>query len=1710
MFEERRQPIVVGPAPATSTLLEAAPANPAFDSRTGRALPGNKSLISDPLLRVYNALQDSKARLSPLDFPIAERLQLDDSGAVMVTVTAVDVTTLEPQLQQIGFRTLGSAAELHTIEGWLPVTNLPQAEALRAHGLLGVVPIRRPGTSLGLVTSQADWAAEADRVRSTVPPAFIDGSGVRIGVLSDSFNTRVAPITNAAQDVANGDLPAVTVLQEGPAASSDEGRAMLQLIHDVATGSPLSFASAFFGQVDFGNQIKALQASGASVIVDDIFYFEEPQYQDGVIAQAITDVVNNKNVAYYSSAGNNGTDVYESVGWTETNADPFSTRLFDFDPGPGVDARQRITIGLNADVNITFQWDDPFYTVAGVDTDMDIYLIRSDTGAIVASGLDVNPTTQVPSENFGYTNNTGQTAFDIIIRRFSGPNPGRFKWVNLNNSGSLTINEFDPGVAGSITPHAAATAAEGVGATPYFDQLGIEGFTSRGPNVVVFDTAGNPIAAQNRTGVYIAAFDGVNTTFFGGDTEGDGFRNFFGTSAAAPNAAAIAAMYRQANPAAGPYGVYAALENSADSNVFTPGFDTRTGFGLVNAYDAIVGFTQARETNLFDGFESSLLGRQWETHSTGAGRIEVSSANTPASGTYHVTLDSDFDSHDSRNELILHVNLANVNNAVLTFQEKEFSDEDDAMPASFVGSGDFDGVALSVDGTNWYRLVSLTGTSSTGVYQSFSFNLHKVAADNGLTLNSNTRIKFQQFDNFGITTDGIAFDDIQIFRTGNISGISYDDLNVNGIRDGAEPGRPGQIVYVDANSNNQFDYGNAIKFTSAQLPVVIGGADTYRIPITVSGFGGTVSDVDVTVDLTMTWDGDLDMYLVGPNGTRVELSTGNGFTGDNYTNTTFDDEAATGITAGAAPFTGRFQPEGFLGAEDGNPLSGNWYLEITDTFPPGDVATLNSWSLTLSRNFISADVPKAIPDVTTVTSILNVGGLAGVMSDVDITLDITHTYDADLDIFLTGPGGVKVELTTDNGFGVANFSNTTFDDEAAISITAGAAPYAGRFRPEGKLSDFDGLSPNATWTLTIIDDAGGDVGTLNSWSLTIGRSFSQDDAPVPIPDLATATSKLPVTNLSGPIQDVEVSLNLTHTFDGDLEVFLTSPAGTKVELINREGGSSDNFTGTFLDDAATIPVYAGLGPFSGAYRPDAALSAFNGQDPNGIWTLTVMDDAGADVGAIVDWAITLHTAASVANTSPVSIADYKTSYSSVFFSGVTGTVNDVNVTLNITHTFDNDLDIYLIAPGGARVELTTDNGGSNDNFTNTTFDDEVATGIQFGAAPFSGTFHPEGQLSLFDGINPNGVWTLEITDDLGGDIGTLNSWSVTLSTGELFAVTGTKGEYELPNLGLGSYRIREVLPAGRRHTQPVPDTYVESIDNAAATNLTLRDFGSVVDVTAPMAKIVPISPDPRNVAVPSINIVFSEPVNGFNTLDLVLSRDGGPNLLTGAETLSTLDNVTWTLSGLAGLTATQGNYAVSLNGFGSGIIDRALNGFTGFAADDWVMDTTAPTVTLIQINDGSIQRSLVKSITVTFSELVNLPGVPATAFKLARTGPGAPMSDVTIASVDTTGSTPTQTIATLTFSGALTEFKSLIDGKYDFTVFGASFTDNAGNAGVTANQSLHRLFGDADGNATVNSTDFAAFRSFFGLGSSIFDFNDDLLTNSNDFAEFRKRFGLML
>jgi len=167
-------------------------------------------------------------------------------------------------------------------------------------------------------------------------------------------------------------------------------------------------------------------------------------------------------------------------------------------------------------------------------------------------------------------------------------------------------------------------------------------------------------------------------------------------------------------------------------------------------------------------------------------------------------------------------------------------------------------------------------------------------------------------------------------------------------------------------------------------------------------------------------------------------------------------------------------------------------------------------------------------------------------------------------------------------------------------------------------------------------------------------------------------------------------------------------------------------------------------------------------------------------------------------------------------------------------------------------------------------------------------------------------------------------------------------------------------------------------------------------------------------------------------------------------------------------------------------------------------------ISSVQINDGSPQRSMVTSLIVTFDRPVT---VNANSFQLVRQSDNAPVS----LSASVLGSS-----VTLTFNSGLVEYGSLVDGRYTLTAFaslinGSVFDGNgdmvSGDDYVlvgTPSNGLFRLFGDADGNGTVNSADVATLRTFFGLGTSLFDFNNDGQTNSNDFIEFRRRFGLMI
>lgn len=147
------------------------------------------------------------------------------------------------------------------------------------------------------------------------------------------------------------------------------------------------------------------------------------------------------------------------------------------------------------------------------------------------------------------------------------------------------------------------------------------------------------------------------------------------------------------------------------------------------------------------------------------------------------------------------------------------------------------------------------------------------------------------------------------------------------------------------------------------------------------------------------------------------------------------------------------------------------------------------------------------------------------------------------------------------------------------------------------------------------------------------------------------------------------------------------------------------------------------------------------------------------------------TASNFNNNTPTPIVDNSTTNIPISVSGFTGSIGKVTLSFHATHTWDEDLDIFLIAPDGTTVELSTDNGGSGDNYgsscaARTTFDDDAATSITAGTPPFAGTFRPEGLLASFkgkSGVQVNGSWTLRIIDDVATDAGTFQCATLSIS-----------------------------------------------------------------------------------------------------------------------------------------------------------------------------------------------------------------------------------------------------------------------------------------------------------------------------------------------------------
>jgi cysteine-rich repeat protein len=306
-------------------------------------------------------------------------------------------------------------------------------------------------------------------------------------------------------------------------------------------------------------------------------------------------------------------------------------------------------------------------------------------------------------------------------------------------------------------------------------------------------------------------------------------------------------------------------------------------------------------------------------------------------------------------------------------------------------------------------------------------------------------------------------------------------------------------------------------------------------------------------------------------------------------------------------------------------------------------ATAPSFPGVITTTLTSPDSELPVPDNGSLVTVLT-SDVAGVVVDVDLTIDVSHTAANQIDAYLVAPSGRTVTLTTDNG-GTNDevFAGTTFDDQATgapsapnvRNFTYTDLVATGPIQPEGAMAAFVGEPAAGPWVLVVVDDQGGSSGMLHGWSLTLTTLSSLPPAAplvdvsggggnIPDNDTNGLTSTVDVAGLGARLLDVDVTVSITHPNAAQLDLFLTSPAGTRIDLATDIGnGLADLYQATTFDDSAPDTVSDVVLPANGeplvAVVPEGALGAFMGENPNGTWTLTVVDDTGGTTGTLDSW-----------------------------------------------------------------------------------------------------------------------------------------------------------------------------------------------------------------------------------------------------------------------------------------------------------------------------------------------------------------------------------------------------------------------------------------------------------------------------------------------------------
>jgi hypothetical protein len=928
-------PVAVGVLAAACSAESGGPAAP--DD------PGNEPVLSSSAVAQIDALIQEKAARTPAQRKISSSLlytasgrfaasvsdrdgapvrslqKVDADGRVLVDVRA-DMARLTGKVEALGGKVV--AAGRDSVRAWLPMGQLeslagePAVRAIRPafQAMMNRVddprsdarshitdaerialvqqaqaawstpeasngaPVATNAISQGAKVSQGDKAHAADRARKFFG---VDGTGVKVGVLSDSDDLKEAAI-------ASGDLPANTITLDGQSGrpGSGEGTAMMQIVHDLAPGAQLFFATAFNSPESFADNIRALRFQAhCDVIVDDVIYFFESPYEDDIIAQAVADVTAD-GAMYFSSAGNSGNFDDGTSGTWEGDFKPSGT-LATLPSGYTVHSFGSGIVANRIELDggpLVLHWADPG-TLANPASgnDYDIFVLSQDLRTVQFASTDIQDGDDLPFEFVGFLVSAGSR---VVIAASPGAETRAIRTVLFN--GELALS-----TPGSTYGHNSAQDAFGVAAVNAAEASGgeftggpttpVEVFSSDGSRRIFFDRNNNPInpalpgqtfaskGGVTRAKPDIAAADGVATTL----PAGSGLNPFFGTSAAAPHAGAIAALVKQALPTKTPAQVRAAIVAGA-IDISAPGADRNSGRGIISAFNTLqrAGARGAVALEAGEVKVSPLGGDHINPGSVAQVSFPLVNSGGGAATAVSATLTS-----SSPDVIIL--------NGFSTYPDvaSNGTSDNNSLFAFFVNPSTICGTSLPFTLT-----VNYTGNGPHPVVFTFS-----VATGHPSTT----------FSHFAYAGGPVGI------PLGNAAGVDV-PLAISGV--------------VGSVGSLKFNIDGATCSTAV-------GSTTVGIDHSWVG------------DLTLALKSP-----TGRTVTLMSAPGGTGNSGNNFCKTILDDAAPTSVqnvTVSQAPFTGTFRPLQPLAGFAGDQPNGTWILHATDAVAV-DTGSVRAFSIDIS------------------------------------------------------------------------------------------------------------------------------------------------------------------------------------------------------------------------------------------------------------------------------------------------------------------------------------------------------------------------------------------------------------------------------------------------------------------------------------------------------------------------------------------------------------------------------------------------------------------------------------------------------------------------------------------------------------------------------------------------------------------------------------------